>query len=125
MQLDDMILNVNDRAESAAFYTDVLGFPYEGDDGDFAMMRVTPDLMILLAAFGTKGGEHLAFSMPRADFDTVMARLVERGIAYGDAYNTVGNMMGPGDERGARGSGASIYFLDPSRHLIEIKHYER
>ncbi len=33
-------------------------------------------------------------------------------------------MKGPGDATGARGPGASLYFFDPNKHLIEIRHYE-
>ena len=31
---------------------------------------------------------------------------------------------GPGDETGSRGLGKAVYFFDPSKDLIEIKHYE-
>jgi len=62
--------------------------------------------------------------MSRAEFDAVYARLVEKKIPYGDVYDGVGNMRGPGEQRGARGPGASLYFFDPSHHLVEIKHYE-
>ncbi len=122
--LDHMILNVNDRASAVAFYTGVLGFADEGEDGPFAVIRVSPEFTLLLAEWPTRGGGHLAFAMPRGEFDAVFARLAEKGVAYGDRFDTVGNMRGPGDERGARGHGASLYFLDPSQHLIEIKHYE-
>jgi hypothetical protein len=42
-------------------------------------------------------------------------------------------MRGPGDETretikaiggGARGPAKNLYFFDPSKHLIEIRHYE-
>jgi catechol 2,3-dioxygenase-like lactoylglutathione lyase family enzyme len=125
IQLDHMILNVNDRAESVAFYSEVLGLAREADDGPFSVIRVTPELVLLLSPAGSKADEHLAFSMSRGEFDAVLARLVERKIPYGDRYNAVGNMQGPGEERGARGQSASLYFFDPSHHLIEIKHYER
>ncbi len=123
IQLDHLILRVNDCAESVAFYRDVIGLAYEGEDGDFSMMRVTPDLLLLFGAYGTDGGEHVAFSMSRAEFDAVKARLVDKRIPYGDHFDTVGTMQGPGEERGARGQSASIYFHDPNRHLLEIKHY--
>ncbi len=126
MQLDHIILAVNDRAKSIEFYTGVLGFTYEGErEGTpFSAIRVTPDFMLQLSPFGTKGGEHLAFSMPRAEFERVFARIRQSGIEYGDNFDTVGNMRGPGDSGGARGACKSVYLFDPNRHLIEILCYD-
>jgi len=124
MQLDHIILNVNDRAASETFYTDVLGLEREGERDPFSILRVTPEFQILLAPWGTKGGEHLAFAMSGAEFDAVFARVKARAIPYGDRYDSVGNMQGPGEESGARGPGKSLYFFDPNQHLIEIRHYE-
>lgn len=124
VQLDHLILTVNDRDASLAFYTDVIGLTPEGDDGPFSVVRVTPELTIQLAPWGTQGGEHLAFAMSRAEFDDVFARVRARGIEYGDSFHTVGSGRGPGDEDGARGPGKTLYLFDPSRHLIEIRHYE-
>ncbi len=102
----------------------VLGFAREADDGPFSIMRVGPGLVVLLAQWGTKGGEHLAFSMSKPEFDAVFARLKSATIPYGDQFDQVGNMKGPGDERGARGVGRTLYFFDPDKHLIEIRHYD-
>ena len=124
-QLDHLILAVNDRAKSIEFYTRILGLRYEGEREPFSVIRVTPDFVLQLAPWGTKGGEHLAFAMPRSEFDDVFRRIRENGIEYGDSFHTVGNMRGPGDEPGARGAGKALYFFDPSKHLIEIRHYER
>ena len=125
-QLDHTILNVNDRAKSVEFYTEVLGFGYEGErEGTpFSVIRVAPDFMLQLAPFGTKGNEHLAFSMSRAEFDRAFQRVRDRGIEYGDSFDTVGNMRGPGDSEGAKGRWKAIYLFDPNRHLIEIAYYE-
>ena len=124
IQLDHLILAVNDRERSIDFYTRVLGFTYDGEREPFSVIRVTPDLVLQLAPWGTKGGEHLAFSMPRSEFDGVFQRIRDGGIAYGDSFNTVGNMQGPGNEPGARGPGKAVYLFDPSKHLIEIRHYD-
>ena len=124
MVLDHLILKVNDLHESVRFYTQVLGFTDEGEREPFCVVRVTPRFTIQLAPWGTKGGEHLAFAMTRAEFDEVFARIRREGIAFGDYFHAVGNMKGPGEEFGARGPGASLYFFDPSQHLIEIRHYE-
>lgn len=123
-QLDHLILAVNDRAKSIEFYTRVLGLRYDGEREPFSVIRVTPDLVLQLAAWGTMGGQHLAFSMVHTEFDEVFQRVIDAGIEYGDSFHTVGNMRGPGDEPGARGPGKAIYFFDPSKHLIEIRHYE-
>lgn len=123
-QLDHLILNVNDVDASVAFYTRTMGFSDEGVDGPFRVIRVREDLTLLLAPWGTTGGTHLAFAMPRQEFEDVFARVRDGGIRYGDSFHTVGNQKGPGDESGARGDGKAVYVFDPSEHLIEIRHYD-
>jgi len=89
-----------------------------------SIVRVTPHFTLQLAPWGTKGEEHLAFAMTRAEFDVVFGRLRAAGIAYGDRFDAVGNVRPPGDEPAARGMGKAIYAFDPDRHLIEIRHCE-
>ncbi len=122
--LDHLILRVKDREASLRFYTEVLGLAYDGEREPFSVVRVTPELTLQLAPWGTEGGEHLAFAMTRAEFDAAFARIREAGLEYGDSFHTVGNQKGPASECGARGPGHALYCFDPSRHLIEIRHYE-
>jgi catechol 2,3-dioxygenase-like lactoylglutathione lyase family enzyme len=126
IQLDHLILAVNERDTSIAFYTHILGLNHEkeGDQGPFSMLRVTPSFVIQMAAWGTAGGEHLAFAMSRPEFDAAFARIKAAGIAYGDQFDTVGNMQGPGDGAASQGMGKALYFFDPNKHLLEIRHYE-
>jgi catechol 2,3-dioxygenase-like lactoylglutathione lyase family enzyme len=79
---------------------------------------------ILISEDGTQGGDHLAFALSKPEFEAAFARLQAAGVAYGDRYDSVGSMRGPGRESGARGMGNAVYFFDPNRHLIEIRHYE-
>jgi catechol 2,3-dioxygenase-like lactoylglutathione lyase family enzyme len=123
MQLDHLILAVNDQEASTRFFTDILGLTSEGRLDPFTIIRVTPDLVLQLAPFGTHGGEHLSFSMSAEEFDAVFSRVRLAGIPYGDSFDAVGNMRGPGQQPGARGNGTSLYFFDPNQHLIEICHY--
>ena len=123
-QLDHLIVMVNDRDKSIEFYTRILGFTYEGEREPFSVVRVTPDLVLQLAPWGTKGGEHLAFAMTRDEFDQAFGRIVDAGLEYGDSFHSVGNMRGPGEEPGARGPGKSLYVFDPNKHLIEIRYYD-
>jgi catechol 2,3-dioxygenase-like lactoylglutathione lyase family enzyme len=123
VQLDHLILAVNDVDESVRFYTEILGLSDDGPNDPFRVVRVTPDLTLQLAPWGSDGGEHLAFALPRSDFDATFERVKAAGIEYGDSFHSVGNMQGPGDEAGSRGPGKAVYFFDPSKHLIEIRHY--
>jgi catechol 2,3-dioxygenase-like lactoylglutathione lyase family enzyme len=123
-QLDHLILPVNDAQESIDFYTSILGFTYEGEREPFFVVRVAPELTLQVAPWGTDGGMHLAFAMSRIEFDDCFGRIREAGVEYGDSFHTVGNMQGPGDEDGSRGTGKAVYVFDPSKHLIEIRHYD-
>jgi len=96
LQLDHIILGSDDVKRSIEFYTGILGLTYEGPREPFEVIRVTPHFVIQLAPWGTKGGEHLAFSMTRAEFEATFARLRDAGIEYGDSFHTVGNLRGPG-----------------------------
>jgi catechol 2,3-dioxygenase-like lactoylglutathione lyase family enzyme len=124
IQLDHMILSVVDRDRSIEFFTTILGCTYEGQREPFSVIRVTPELTLQLAPWGTEGGVHLAFALPRAEFDAAFDRVKAAGIPYGDSFHEVGNMRGPGDEDGSRGAGKAVYFFDPNQHLIEIRHYD-
>jgi catechol 2,3-dioxygenase-like lactoylglutathione lyase family enzyme len=121
--LDHLILKVNDLAASVAFYERVLGFAPEGTDGPFTILRVGDDCQLQLAPWGTHGGEHYAFAMTRFEFDAIFTRLRIEGIPYGPTFDGVGSKEGPGAECGARGVAPTLYFLDPNRHLLEIRCY--
>ena len=122
--LDHIILRVSDREESVRFYTRVLGFGYAGEREPFSVIRVTPELSILLAPWGTEGGQHLAFAMTRDEFEAAFRRIREAGIEYGDSFHSVGNMKGPGEAEGTRGPSSSLYFFDPNKHLLEHTYSE-
>jgi catechol 2,3-dioxygenase-like lactoylglutathione lyase family enzyme len=115
---------VNDARATAEFFERVLGFTPEGQDGPFSVVRVNEGFTLQLAPWGTSGGEHFAFAMTRSEFDVAFERLRASGAPYGDAFDSVGSQKGPGDETGARGAGKAVYFFDPNKHLIEIRHYE-
>jgi catechol 2,3-dioxygenase-like lactoylglutathione lyase family enzyme len=122
--IDHLILNVNDMPSSVDFYTNILGFQLEGEDGPFTVIRISDDFTLQLAPWGTEGNEHLAFALSRETFDQVFSRLRENGIPYGDSFHTVGNNSGPGVESGARGPAPTLYMKDPNNHLIEIRTYD-
>ena len=132
IQLDHMILAVNDRKTSIEFYVRILSLKYEGDREPFSILRVTPDFTLQLAGWGTKGGEHLAFAMSRRNSTKSSADSLTRKLNMEMTF-TPSETCAVRDETsesiksaggGARGPGKILYFFDPSRHLIEIRHYE-
>jgi catechol 2,3-dioxygenase-like lactoylglutathione lyase family enzyme len=124
IELDHIILAVNDLPRGIDFYKEIVGLMHDGDREPFGMLRVTPHFVIQIAQWGTTGGAHLAFAMPKSEFLAAFERIKVARIAYGDQYNSVGNMQGPGDESASRGMGKAVYFFDPDRHLLEIRHYD-
>ena len=122
--IDHLILNINDLPSTVDFYVNVLGFELEGVDGPFTVIRVNESFTLQLAPWGTDGNEHLAFALPREAFDKTFALVKQRGIPYGDSYNSVGNNSGPGIEAGAKGPAPTLYMNDPNKHLIEIRTYD-
>jgi catechol 2,3-dioxygenase-like lactoylglutathione lyase family enzyme len=105
------------------FYTEVMGFGDEGEDGPFSVIRVSPDTTLQLAPWGTDGGDHLAFALSPAEFEAAFGRVRAANVPYGDSFHDVGNMQGPGEEAGARGLGPTLYLFDPNGHLVELRHY--
>jgi len=122
--IDHLILNVNEVPASVDFYVNILGFELEGNDGPFTVIRVNEGFTLQLAPGGTEAKEHLAFALSREDFDKACAILKEKGIPYGDSYDSVGNNSDPGIESGAKGPAPTLYMNDPNKHLIEIRTYD-
>lgn len=124
MFLDHTILEVTDLAESVEFYRDVVGLESRGWSGSFEVMLITPDLALDLREEPEPASRHLAFGMDRAGFDATFDRIRASGTPYGDGPSTPTNMRGPGRSGGVHGATESVYFRDPSGHLLEILTYE-
>jgi catechol 2,3-dioxygenase-like lactoylglutathione lyase family enzyme len=123
--IDHIIVKVNDLQASIDFYTNVLGFSNEGTDGPFTLIRVNREFQIQMIASSTPGMEHYAFAVTQAEFDRIFERIKSAGIQYGPTFNSVGTNKGPGEESGAQGIAPTLYFNDPSKHLLEIRTYEK
>jgi len=122
--LDHTILEVTDLSESMTFYRDVVGLESRGRSGPFEVMLVTPDLALDLWEQPEPASRHLAFGMDRATFEATFDRIRESGTAYGDGPSTPTSMRAPGRSSGVHGKTDSVYFHDPSGHMLEILTYE-
>lgn len=124
VNLDHIIVEVKDVQKSIAFYCDLLGFRHRPDLSKvFTVIQVNENLGLDLLAAETVDSRHLAFCMDQGTFDSIFAKLKQSGIPYGDNYQTPDNMKGPGQAPGTRGMADTVYFHDPSGHLLEIRHY--
>lgn len=120
INLDHTLLPVQDVDRSIRFYRDVLGLGSE----PFALVRISPTLVLQLIERPPPASQHLAFSMFRQEFEGILVRLREAKIPYGDNFDTVGTMSGPGRSSGSAKNAACIYFRDPDGHMLEIMHYD-
>lgn len=137
MQIDHVVLWVDDPKRALDFYVDVIGLEpvrareFEDGKAPFPSVRVNEatilDLMsktlLPLVRASTAGGgsggapiNHLCLSMPTAAYDSLVARLRERGVSLA---------AGPQASFGAQGvTPHSAYFRDPDGNVLEIRHYE-
>ena len=102
VMLDHLILTVNDRDESVRFFTEIMGFAHEGEDGPFSVIRVSPETTLQLAPWGTEGGEHLAFALSPEEFDAAFARVRTAGVPTGTRTTMWATCGAPVRSRGAR-----------------------
>ena len=109
-----------DDEKSVRFYYKILGFMYE----PMALVRVSPTTVLQLIQRAPETRQHLAFSMSRVEFEQTLARLKAAEIPFGDDFDSVGTMSGPGKAHGSQKNGDSIYFCDPDDHMLEIICYE-
>lgn len=121
VELDHVSLLVRDRDESARFYGEIIGLPEVKNltgRGHIRWFGLGGGRTIHLIAAGTANpGERprsTHFAMATPDFDEVVRRLAERGVAFQNLAGTTGEVAVRGD--GVR----QIYFQDPDGHWVEI-----
>jgi len=125
VQLDHTILEVSDLADSVAFYRDVVGFEHRGRTGRFEVILINPDLALDLSEVSAPTSRHFAFAMDRSTFESAFERIRTANISYGNSPSTPANKRGPGRSTGVHGATDSVYFHDPSGHMLEILTYDR
>ena len=117
--LDHLILTVNDREASVRFYTEVMGFGDEGEDGPFSV-RVSPTRR----CSWRPGAPRAATTWPSRSPEEFEAAFDGQG-GRGPLRRLVPRRRqhaGPGDEAGPRAWPHRLP-LRPQRHLIELRHY--
>lgn len=116
VQLNHLIVMARNQAESARFFTEILGLPAATRFGPFLVVQTANGVSL---DFDEAEGEvtplHYAFLISEAEFDEIFGRIRERRIDY---------WADPGRHRpgeiNRNDGGRGVYFPDPNGHLLEI-----
>ena len=127
--LDHTVVPVRDQDESVDFYTNILGFKYDGRAGTndvFAVIFLNDSSILDLRRSDEIPGLslHYAFALDRAHFDKPFQAIKDSGIPFGDESREAANIRVLGASTGDKGETLSVYFNDHNGHLLEIITYE-
>lgn len=114
--LDHTIVPAHDKEASARWFARIFGLEYGGTWGPFAPVKVNDTLSM---DFDDRRGKfdslHYAFIAPDEDFDAVLTRVKEDGIAFGS-----GPFALEDGEINHHYGGRGFYFRDPNGHVLEV-----
>lgn len=116
IELNHTIVAAHDNEASARFYEALFGFEYDGPLGHFAPVRI--DNQALTLDFITREKferQHYAFKVSEAEFDEILARVKQQGLAYGS-----GPFSPEDGEINHWNGGRGLYFRDLNGHLLEL-----
>ena len=125
-QIDHVVLRVRDLDASLHFYRDVLGCTLDKVQDRIGLWQVRAgasliDLIPLTGVLGSMGGagpqkegrnvDHFAIEIDSFDEPAIRAHLASHDVTVTDS----------GQRYGAKGTGPSIYILDPDGNSVELK----
>ena len=116
VQLNHLIVMARNQAESAKFFTEILGLPAATRFGPFLVVQTANGVSL---DFDEAEDEvtplHYAFLISEIEFDEIFGRIQQRRIDY---WADPGRHQ-PG-EINRHDGGRGVYFRDPNGHLLEI-----
>jgi catechol 2,3-dioxygenase-like lactoylglutathione lyase family enzyme len=116
VEFNHTIVWAHDSKASASFLTQVLGLPAPKHWGPFQVVATSNGVNVdFMDKDGAISTQHYAFLVSEAEFDQVLGRVRQRGLAYwADPARTKAGEINHHD--GGRG----VYFQDPNGHLLEV-----
>ena len=115
--LNHTIVPAHDKVVSARFFSKIFGLSFdENAVGYFAPVRVNETLTLDfhddVDRFDT---HHYAFHVSDAEFDAILNRVKEAGLAFGSEPWNLENK-----ELNSWNGGRGVYFRDPNGHILEL-----
>ena len=104
------------NGETPYFFARIFGLRFEAPGGHFAPVRVNDTLTLDFAdAAGPIASQHYAFHVSDAEFDAILQRVKDAGLAFGSGPRSLDDGR-LNDWNGGRG----FYFRDPDGHILEL-----
>jgi catechol 2,3-dioxygenase-like lactoylglutathione lyase family enzyme len=114
ISLNHTIISARDKAQAARFLTEILGLPPHKVMGPFAVVQVGETSLDFIDTSEKISSRHFAFLVSESEFDQILGRIRERGLAYwADPMQTRPGQINHWDD------GRGVYFEDPNGHLLE------
>ena len=117
IELDHVIVSARDQRASARRLAELLGVAWaESGAGPFSPVYLNDGLTLdFIDDPGPFPVQHFCFRVTEAEFDAILARLREAGIAYRSS------VRGPQDQRvNADYGGRMVYWNEPDGHQWEM-----
>ncbi len=119
IEIDHIGVAARDAYRSARTLAEILGVAdpvVDGFDNDMYRVDLAHGSALLFSTSETIGFEHIAFRVDEGQFASVLARLRERGMQFGNDPEDIYNGKSD-DPIGGKGR---VYFTDENGHLFEI-----
>ena len=113
--LNHTIVPARDKEAAAREFAQLFGLPYGGPGEHFAPVKVNDGLTFLFDEDRDFRSHHYAFHVSDAEFDTILARVREAGLAHGSAPWSAED-----GKLNHWGGGKGVYFRTADRHLLEL-----
>ena len=113
--LNHTIVPAKDKEAAAKFFAEIFGFAYDGPRGHFAPVKVNESLTLDFDDADPVPHHHYAFHVGDEEFDAILGRVKERGVAFGSQPGAQDN-----GELNERRGGRGFYFRDPNGHSYEL-----
>ena len=117
IMLNHTIVPARDKVMSAKFFTRIFGLAFdENAVGYFAPVRVNETLTLdFHDDVDSFESHHYAFHVSDSEFDAILNRVKEAGLAYGSEPWNLENR-----ELNSWNGGRGVYFRDPNGHILEL-----
>ena len=117
IQLDHFIVSAKDQRASAKLLAEILGVPWaESGVGPFSPVYLNDGLTLdFIDDDGKLPIEHFCFRVSDEEFDAILARIQEKGIAFRSSVRGAQDMQ-VGEHLGGR----LVYWNEPDGHQWEM-----